>query len=242
MPKRTEAGLPVLRLRPVPKGRPVDPAAVAEVRALLGDEPLRRDLLIEHVHVLQDEFDHLSDRHLLALAREMRLSPAEVYEVATFYEHWDMVGDGEPPPELTVRVCDSLSCELAGSASLLTELRERLGDGVRVKAAACMGRCDTAPSVFVNRRGIPHATAELVEAAVGEGRIEPVVPEYRELEAYRRGGGYELLKDCVAGQRTVESVTAELEASQLKGLGGAGFPAARKWGFVRAGRRPGCWW
>jgi formate dehydrogenase beta subunit len=238
MPKRTEAGLPVLRMRPVPKGRPVDPVAVDEVRALLGDKPMRRDLLIEHLHVLQDEFDHLSDRHLLALAQEIRLSPAEVYEVATFYEHWDMVGDGAPPPELTVRVCDSLSCELAGSASLLPELRERLGDRVRVKAAACMGRCDTAPSVFVNRRGIPHATARAVEAAVLEGRVEPVVPEYRDLAAYRQAGGYELLNECVGGERTVESVVAELEASQLKGLGGAGFPAARKWGFVRGGPAP----
>jgi formate dehydrogenase beta subunit len=239
MAKRTEAGLPVLRMRPIPKGRSIDGEALREVRALLGDEPRRRDLLIEHLHAIQDTFDHLSDRHLLALAMEMDLSAAEVYEVATFYEHWDLVPDGtDPPPELTVRVCDSLPCEMAGSMALLADLRDRLGDKARVIPSPCMGRCDRAPSVFVNRRGIPRATVGAVEKAVGEGRVEPVVPEYRDLATYRRGGGYDLLAQCVEGKRTVESVTLELERSQLKGLGGAGFPAARKWAFVRAEPAP----
>jgi formate dehydrogenase beta subunit len=228
-------------MRPIPKGRPHDPDAVAEVAALLGDAPRRRDLLIEHLHRLQDHYDHLSDRHLLALAHEMDLAPAEVYEVATFYEHWDLVdeaGDDEAPPPLTVRVCDSVSCELAGSAELLANLRDRLGGRARVIPVPCNGRCDTAPSVFVNRRGIRRATVEAVEAAVVEGRQEPVVPEYRDLAAYRRAGGYDLLAQCVAGKRTPEWVLGELEAAQLKGLGGAGFPASRKWEFVRSGPAP----
>jgi formate dehydrogenase beta subunit len=239
MGKRTEAGLPVLRMRPVPKGRTLDADALADVRALLGDEPRRRDLLIEHLHRLQDHYDHLSDRHLLALAYEMKLAAAEVYEVATFYEHWDVVLDEESaPPSLTVRVCDSIACEMAGSGELLQELQSRHGDGVRVIPVPCMGRCDRAPSVFVNRIGVPRATMASVEEVVRQGRQEPTIPEYRELEAYRRGGGYDLLAQCVSGNRTVERVIAELEASGLQGLGGAGFPAAQKWAFVRSARAP----
>jgi formate dehydrogenase beta subunit len=235
MAKRTEAGLPVLRMRPVPKGRPLDPDALAEVRSLLGDAPRSRDLLIEHLHVLQDHYGHLADRHLLAVAREMGLSPAEVYEVATFYEHWDLVADGaEPPPSVTVRVCDSISCEMAGGAELLEALRERLGTRVRVSPAPCQGRCDFAPNVFVNRQGVGRATPEAVEAVVLEGPGQPEIPPYRDLSRYVGEGGYNLLAECVAGERSVESVTAEIAASELKGLGGAGFPAATKWGFVRA--------
>jgi formate dehydrogenase beta subunit len=228
----------VLRMRPVPKGRAFDAGAVEEIRALLGDAPRRRDLLIEHLHRIQDEYDHLSHRRLLALAHEMKLSAAEVYEVATFYEHWDMFEEGEAPPALTVRVCDSVTCEMYGSAALLEELRGRLPGDVRVIPAACMGWCDRAPSVFVNRRGIPRATASSVASAVAEGRVEPVLPEYVDLAAYREGGGYELLKECVSGRRSVDSVLKDLELSQLKGLGGAGFPAARKWEFVRSGEAP----
>jgi formate dehydrogenase beta subunit len=239
MAKRTEAGLPVLRMRPIPKGRPFDADALGEVRALLGDAPRRRDLLIEHLHRLQDHYDHLSDRHLLALAHHMDLSPAEVYEVATFYEHWDVVtDDGQAPPALTIRVCNSIACEMAGSARLLTDLQDRLGSRVRVIPVPCMGRCDRAPSVFVNRRGIPRATVAAVEGVVLEGKTEPELPEYRDLAKYRKSGGYDLLAQCVAGKRSLESVVAEIEASQLKGLGGAGFPAARKWAFVRAEPAP----
>jgi formate dehydrogenase beta subunit len=224
----------VLRMRPIPKGRAVDPVALEEVRTLLGDAPRHRDLLIEHIHRLQDHYDHVSDRHLLALAMDMDLAPAEVFEVATFYEHWDVVlDDGEVPPTLTVRVCDSLSCVMAGSAGLLAELGERLGRQARVIPAPCMGRCDRAPSVFVNQRGIARATVGAVEEVVLEGRTEPVIPEYRDLAAYRRTGGYDLLAACVGGRRSREAVHAEMEASQLKGLGGAGFPAALKWKFVR---------
>jgi len=240
MSRRTEAGLPVLRMRPIPKGRGHDAAALDEVRSLLGDEPRRRDLLIEHLHRLQDTYGHLSDRHLLALAREMKLSAAEVYEVATFYAHFDVVKDGaEPPPPLTLRVCDSIACELAGAAPLLAELRQRLGDRVRVIPTPCMGRCDRAPGVFVGHHAVVNATVARVEAVVLEEPGEVPLRGYRDLAAYRRAGGYDVLAQCVAGTRSVEDVIAEIEASELKGLGGAGFPAARKWGFVRAqpGRR-----
>jgi formate dehydrogenase beta subunit len=239
MPRRTEAGLPVLRMRPIPKGRAVDPAALAEVRALLGEAPRRRDLLIEHLHRIQDHFGHIADRHLLALARELGLSHAEVYEVATFYEHWDLVPDDQAPPgPITVRVCDSVTCEMEGSATLLAQLQDRVGDRARVIPVPCNGRCDRAPSVFVNRNGVGRATVAAVAAAVMEARTEPEIPEYRDLAAYRRSGGYDLLAQCVAGKRTPDSVAAELDASQLKGLGGAGFPAAQKWKFVRSEPAP----
>jgi formate dehydrogenase beta subunit len=226
-------------MRPIPKGRAVDVEALADVRALLVDEPRRRDLLIEHLHRLQDHYGHLSDRHLLALGHEMRLSPAEVYEVATFYHHFDVIKDGAaPPPELTIRVCDSISCELAGSGPLLDRLQDRLGDRVRVLPAPCLGLCDRAPAAFVGARAVSPATTAAVEGVVLEDRATPPLPEYRELEAYRRTGGYDLLAQCMAGRRPLEGVIAEVEASGLKGLGGAGFPAATKWGFVRNGPQP----
>jgi formate dehydrogenase beta subunit len=239
MPKRTEAGLPVLRMRPVPKGRAFDEAAVEEVRALLGEEPRRRDLLIEHLHRIQDHHGHLSDRHLLALAYEMKLSAAEVYEVATFYHHFDVVKDGaSPPPALTVRVCDSIACEMAGSTALIAELRARFGAGVRVLPAPCLGRCDSAPAVFVGHQAVGRATVGAVEGVVLGERQPAGGRDYRDLEAYGRSGGYDVLAQCVAGKRSADEVVAEIELSQLKGLGGAGFPAAAKWGYVRAEPRP----
>ncbi|MFW5947310.1 MAG: NAD(P)H-dependent oxidoreductase subunit E, partial [Gemmatimonadota bacterium] len=204
------------------------------VRAVLGDAPRRRDLLIEHLHRLQDRFGHLADRHLLALAGEMGLAAAEVYEVATFYHHFDVVKDGaEPPASLTVRVCDSIACEMAGSTALLDELRTRFGDRVRVVPAPCVGRCDRAPAAFVGDRAVDGATVEAVEAVVEPGATGPEVSGYRRYGDYRSAGGYDVLAACVNGDRTVEDVMATLDASGLKGLGGAGFPAARKWGFVR---------
>ncbi|NIP83854.1 MAG: NADH-quinone oxidoreductase subunit F [Gemmatimonadetes bacterium] len=235
MPKRTEAGLPVLRMRPIPKGRRFEAEALEEVRALLGATPRRRDLLIEHLHRIQDRYGHLSDRHLLALAHEMGLAAAEVYEVATFYHHFDVVKDGAaPPPALTIRVCDSIACEMAGGAALLSTLRDRLGDRVRVIAAPCIGRCERAPAAFVGHHVVGPATAESVERAVLEERTTADVPEYRTLAGYRDAGGYGELASCARGERSPEDVMESLERSGLKGLGGAGFPAARKWGFVRA--------
>ncbi len=239
MPKRTEAGLPVLRMRPVPKGRRFDAEAVEEVRSLLGDAPRRRDLLIEHLHRIQDRYGHLSDRHLLGLAHEMDLTAAEVYEVATFYHHFDVVKDGgTAPPSLTIRVCDSIACEMAGSADLLAELRDRLGDQVRVTAAPCVGRCERAPAAFVGDHAVDHATVGSVEGFVLDERTTASLPDYRRMADYRAGGGYAVAASCMGGGRTVEDVIATLDASGLKGLGGAGFPAARKWGFVGSESKP----
>ncbi|MFI4947167.1 MAG: NAD(P)H-dependent oxidoreductase subunit E [Alphaproteobacteria bacterium] len=222
-----------------PKGRQVDPEALAEVGALLGERERRPDLLIEHLHLLQDHFGCLYARHLVALAEEMRLALTEVYEVASFYAHFDIVMDDEAPPSvLTVRVCDSLSCALNGAERLLDDLRARLGDGVRVVRAPCMGGCDKAPVVAIGHALHEHATADGVAAAVAAGDTHPVVPAYPDLAAYRAAGGYRLLEACLSGARPVEEVITALEGSGLRGLGGAGFPTGRKWRFVRQEPKP----
>jgi formate dehydrogenase beta subunit len=217
-----------------PKGRQVDPAAFGEVQALLGERERRRELLIEHLHLLQDHFGCLHARHLAALAEEMRLALVEVYEVASFYAHFDIVMDGEkPPPPITVRVCDSLSCELAGSAQLLADLETRFGDGVRVVRAPCMGGCHRAPVVAIGNALHEHATIDSVGSAIAAGRTHPPIPEFIALDTYRSAGGYRLLQSCLAGERTRDQVIEALEHSGLRGLGGAGFPAGRKWRLVR---------
>ena len=233
-PRAIPPGTGRRRPRSHPKGRQVDPTALDEVRTLLGDRPRRRDLLIEHLHLIQDRHRCLSAAHLAALADEMRMALAEVYEVATFYAHFDVVLDGEtPPPGLTVRVCDSLTCELMGAHKLLVALPAALGAGVRVVRAPCVGRCERAPVAEVGHRFVDRATASSVAAAVASGETHPLVPPYESLEAYRAGGGYALLADCRAGRRGVDRIIGLLEASELRGLGGAGFPAGRKWRFVR---------
>jgi formate dehydrogenase beta subunit len=217
-----------------PKGRQVDPAAIAEVQALLGARERRRDLLIEHLHLLQDHLGCLHARHLAALAEEMRLALVEVYEVASFYAHFDIVMDGEaPPPRMTVRVCDSLSCELAGAAHLLADLEDGLGPGVRVVRAPCMGGCDKAPVVAIGHTLHEHATITSVSAAVAAGETHPATPEFVSLHNYRVEGGYHLLQACLAGERTRDQVIEALDHSGLRGLGGAGFPTGRKWRLVR---------
>jgi len=216
-----------------PKGRQVDPAALAEVQALLGPRDRRRDLLIEHLHLLQDHFGCLHARHLAALAEEMRLALVEVYEVASFYAHFDIVMEEEaPPPPLTVRVCDSLSCELAGAAQLIQGLRGRLGDGVRVVRAPCMGGCHRAPVVAIGHALHEHATIDNVAAAIDVGGEHPALPKYAGLDDYRTAGGYRLLQACLAGERNPEELIQILEHSGLRGLGGAGFPTGRKWRLV----------
>jgi NADH:ubiquinone oxidoreductase subunit F (NADH-binding)/NADH:ubiquinone oxidoreductase subunit E len=216
-----------------PKGRQVEPTALADVQALLGERERRRDLLIEHLHLLQDHFGCLHARHLAALAEQMRLALVEVYEVASFYAHFDIVMDDEAlPPPLTVRVCDSLSCELAGSADLLEGLRGRLGDGVRVVRAPCMGGCHRAPVVAIGHALHEHATIDNVAAAIDIGGSHPTIPKFTNLDAYRAAGGYRLLEAGLAGGRKREEVIEILENSGLRGLGGAGFPAGRKWRLV----------
>jgi formate dehydrogenase len=257
----TQAG----KIRAAPKGRRVDPQAAAEVQRLLGDAPRRRDLLVEHLHRIQDRYGHLSDRHLVALADEMKLAMTEVYEVATFYHHFDVVKDGEAaPPAITVRVCDSLACELAGARELLERLPQLLGEGVRVVPAPCIGRCEQAPAATVGQHPVPCADASKI-AALARGRdlrhppagdrarfspeafIEPrnspgialdVSPDYVGYAAYRSRGGYRLIADCLAGKHDPERVIEKMEHSGLRGLGGAGFPAGRKWRIVRAEKQP----
>jgi NADH:ubiquinone oxidoreductase subunit F (NADH-binding)/NADH:ubiquinone oxidoreductase subunit E len=222
------------------KGRQVEPAALEEVRALLGDAPRRRDLLIEHLHAIQDREGHLSARHLVALAHEMKLALAEVYEVATFYAHFDVIGDGEAaPPPVTIRVCDSLSCEMQGSDALFDALASRLdGAEVRVLRAPCMGRCDCAPVAEVGHRHIVNATPDAVAEAAEKRETEPEISPYIDFDEYVKNGGYGLLKDCKGGKTNIEEIISALEASNLRGLGGAGFPTGRKWRFVRAEPAP----
>ncbi len=227
------------RGRKTPKGRQVDDLAWEEVRALLGDRPRRRDLLIEFLHLMQDRFGHLSAAHMRALAEEMRLGQAEVWEVASFYAHFDLVKEGEtPPPALTIRVCDSLSCELAGAEALKAALEGGLDPSeVRVLRAPCMGRCDTAPVLEIGHNHIDNATPEKVKAAIAADDTHPHIPAYEAFEAYAGTGGYETLKTLRASGDW-ENVQEKVLASGLRGLGGAGFPSGRKWGFVRANEGP----
>lgn len=227
------------RSRTTPKGRQVDDKAVQDLRALLGDSPLRRDLLIEYLHLIQDAHGHLSANHIAALADEMRLAQTEVYEVATFYAHFDVVSEGEaPPPELTIRVCDSLSCELAGSEALQKALEDGLdASQVRVVCAPCMGRCDTAPVLELGHHHIDHATPEKVQAAIAAKHTHADIPAYQTLTDWQKDGGYQTLKH-LREQGHWEEVQEDMLASGLRGLGGAGFPSGKKWGFVRANPGP----
>ena len=217
-----------------PKGRSVTPEALAEIRALLGDEPKRRDLLIEYLHQIQDAYGYLSAAHIVALAHEMRLAPTEVYEVATFYHHFDVVKEGElPPPPLTVRVCDSITCELLGANALIDALGSALGPGIRIQRVPCVGRCDVAPVAIVGWRTVERATPERVLETIEAGITSPrPAPDYKDYNAYRRDGGYRLLQDCVAGRWSADQVIETMENSGLRGLGGAGFPAGAKWRAV----------
>ena len=242
------------------KGRQADDAAVAEVRALLGVGPHRRDLLIENLHVLNDHFGALHDRHLVALAKEMNIPMASVYEVATFYHHFEVLKGDAVAPGLTVRVCDGLSCSLAGANDLLARLPAILGrDDVRVVAAPCIGRCEQAPAVAVHQNPVPFATVESVAqavqahakdhphatdkaqfdpAALAEKPVSPAsgiesAPAYVGLDAYRAQGGYALAAAVATGSHNPEHVVQAMEDSGLRGLGGAGFPAGRKWRIVR---------
>jgi NADH:ubiquinone oxidoreductase subunit F (NADH-binding)/NADH:ubiquinone oxidoreductase subunit E len=233
------------RPRRGPSGpRPAEPAALAAVQsALPAADFTRRDLLIEHLHALQDRYLQLRSDHLAALAELMRLSLAEVHEVASFYHHFDLAyadaqGRYAAPAALTVRVCDGIACELAGARGLLAALPAALPAGVRVIAAPCIGRCEQAPAAVVHQHPVAQATVEAVCAAVDGGRRTHVPAPYRDLAAYVAQGGYRVLDECLAGTRSADDVIAQLEASSLRGLGGAGFPAGRKWRIVRAEPAP----
>jgi formate dehydrogenase len=227
------------KTRETPKGRQVDPQALDEVRALLADRPRRADLLIEHLHLIQDKYGCLHARHLVALANEMRLALVEVYEVASFYAHFDIVMEEEPaPPPLTVRVCDSLTCAMMGAERLLAELTAKLEPNIRVVRAPCMGGCYNAPVTAIGHALHEHATVASVTQAVAAGETHPHIPAYPDFERYRAEGGYRLLATCLDGTRSAEDVIKPLEDSNLRGLGGAGFPTGRKWRFVRAEPAP----
>jgi formate dehydrogenase len=227
------------KVRSTPKGRQVDPLALSEVQALLGNEPRRSDLLIEHLHKIQDRYGHISAARLAALAKEMGLAYAEVYEVATFYHHFDVVKDAmDAPPALTVRVCDSISCEMAGSAALIEELSRQLGKDVRVIPAPCVGRCEVAPCAVVGQNPVGNASVEAVQKAVLNKKITCEETKYVGFDEYTRQGGYRLAADCIGGKRTREDITKIMEDSGLRGLGGAGFPTGRKWRLVLAEKAP----
>ncbi len=222
-----------------PKGRVLKAEELAAVKSLLGDRPRERSMLIEYLHLIQDSEGCLPAGHLHALAEELRVPMAEVYEVATFYAHFDVVADGEPrPPRVTVRVCDSLSCMLAGGEALLAELRARQVPGTRVVRAPCIGSCHTAPAAEVGHRHVDHASAAKLAELAERGETHPVMPVYQDFDAYTRSGGYAVLRACLSGARKVEDVIATLSDGGLRGLGGAGFPTGRKWALVRAEKGP----
>ena len=222
------------RPRPHPKGRQLDPVAATEITALLEGKPRRRDLLIEYLHAVQDRYRGLSKPHLHALAAELNLPMAEVYEVASFYHHFDILADGERPAPVTVRVCTSPSCRMAGAETLRGEIKAFADpDEVRVVAAPCIGRCDRAPAALVGRNAIAPADRAAIAAALSAGEIEARIRPYRNLAAYRAAGGYRVLAECRDGSRSLEDIIAVLSDAGLRGLGGAGFPAGRKWRIVR---------
>ena len=226
------------RKRRQTKGRQVDAAVLTEVQGWLGAEPLRRDRLVEYLHAVNDRLRCLPAPHLAALAQLMRLSQAEVFEVASFHHHFDVVkegADGRVPaaPVLTVRVCDGLPCEMAGARDLLARLPALLGPTVRVIAAPCVGRCETAPVTVVHQYPVPHATLQAVQAAVAAGRTTDIAQGHIGFDTYRASGGYALLVECHQGRRSADSLIETLEHAGLRGLGGAGFPAGRKWRIVR---------
>ena len=237
VPRIRHPGAASGRARAQPKGRQVDPRALEEIQALLADRPRRRDLLIEFLHLIQDRHRCLAPDHLAALAHELRLSLTEVYETATFYAHFDVLGDDEAaPPEITIRVCDSITCEMMGAAALRAAIDDGADENMRVVRAPCMGGCDRAPVVAVGHDQVFHAHAEAV-LDVARTTREPGKPNHVTLDAYRADGGYRLLDDCCSGRRTVDEIIDALDASGLRGLGGAGFPTGRKWRLV--GQEPG---
>ena len=226
--------------RHTPKGRQLDDTAHAEITALLFEKPHNRDLLIEYLHLVQDKYGHLSAAHLRALAEEMSLSMAEVYEVASFYAHFDIVKEGEKaPPALTIRVCDSLTCEMAGAEELFAKLGNKYSSGeVRILRAPCMGRCDAAPVLELGHNHIDHADLAKVETAIVASDVYAHVVEYQALDAYRDAGGMRVCESLRSGKISEETVLQQVQDSGLRGLGGAGFPTAQKWKFLLAETGP----
>jgi formate dehydrogenase beta subunit len=237
------AGATKQRKRQAPKGRTVLPQALTEVQDLMGPPPWRHDLLIEYLHRINDRYRQLGSPHMAALARLLGLAQTEVYEVATFYHHFDVVkekpdGSLPAPAAVTVRVCDGLSCEMAGAKALLEKLPGILGREVRVIPAPCVGRCEQAPVAVVHQKPVPGATAESVQSEVQARNLFDHPGNFIDFDSYVKGGGYSLLRDCVEHRRDLETVLKTMEDSGLRGLGGAGFPTGRKWRIVRGEAAP----
>jgi formate dehydrogenase len=221
------------KMRGQQRGRSVDAVALQQVLDLLGDKPRRRDLLIEHLHLLQDEFGHISAEHMTALASEMKLAPTEVYEVASFYHHFDLVKEGHhAPPELTIRVCDSVTCELNDAKGIIKALDGKYEGKIRIQPVPCIGRCEQAPVAVVGTNPIPYADVDKIAAAVDNNERHAKAPDCIRYDEYQKTGGYALLKKLTDGSLDKEDVITTLEDSNLRGLGGAGFPAGRKWRIV----------
>ena len=221
------------------KGRQSDDVSLQEVLDLVGVDALRRDLLIEYLHLLNDAYRGLHERHLVALAKVMNIPMAEVYEVATFYHHFEVIRDGDVVADLTIRVCDGLSCELAGAKQLIEKLSQLLGNqNTKVIAAPCVGRCEQSPIAVVHQNALVHATPESVLSAVASDQKWQALPDYEDMDAYVADGGYELLKQIHSKTIEPEQIIQTMESSGLRGLGGAGFPAGRKWRIVREQAAP----
>ena len=221
------------------KGRQVTNSAASDIKYLLGDRPRRDDLLIEYLHLIQDTYKHVSAEHMAALAKELRLAMAEVYEVATFYHHFDVVKEGEKTPApLTVRVCDGITCEMKGAKALKQELLAKCETGVRVISAPCVGACDRAPVAVVGQNQVHKASTKSVISTVNAGNTSAEATNYIDLDAYQANGGYETLKSCLKGSIERSSICETVDNSGLRGLGGAGFPTARKWSFLENTPKP----
>ncbi len=228
------------------KGRQLEPSALAEVQKLLEEMPRKKELLIEALHLIQDKYHYLSAKHLVALAHELKLSSAEVYEVATFYHHFDVIKESDInlnektlPPPITIRVCDSVTCEMSGSKELLDELKKASmivpdsGEAVRIQSVPCVGRCQNAPVAVVGKNPVDYASTGRVKQKVEEKAVIPEIPKYTGLDEYMSSGGYKLFQECISEKKTPEEVINELKSSGLRGLGGAGFPAGAKWEIVK---------
>ncbi|MGI9229176.1 MAG: NAD(P)H-dependent oxidoreductase subunit E [Gammaproteobacteria bacterium] len=222
------------------RGRRPDKEAIQAVRALLGDRPRRADLLVEFLHLIQDEYKHISAAHITALAEELRLSTTEVYEVATFYHHFDVIKAPEDaPPQLTVRVCDSITCEMFGACDLIADLERDVNGEIRIQKVPCVGRCDAAPIAVVGTNPVQQATTEKVKTALVNEATTITRPEnYIDLAAYKKSAGYKLLERCQAGELPRQDIIAVMKESGLRGLGGAGFPAGNKWEILSKQKRP----
>ena len=221
------------------QGRTTPHKSLAEVRHLLGDAPRTRDMLIENLHKIQDHYHHISNRHILALSIDMSLPMAEIYETATFYHHFDVLNENEPPPPTkTIRVCESLTCEMFGAKELIKQLEAKYKDNIRIQAVPCVGRCDTAPVAVVGTNPIEHANQEIIDNAVNKKEFDAAIPEYIGYTSYRNTGGYQTLIDCINGKHDRDKIIKTLEDSKLRGLGGAGFPMGQKWRILSQQSKP----